>query len=326
MGNRMSSLPVVQFCSGAGVLGAKHGAGRAAVVSRAFHAMCAREDKAGDLYARLTDKEQAEVREWFEPETIHINGMTLEYSQAETELELMLDADLEATDDPTEAVTVGHADMVWIDISGDGCAFVGDIKKSRYTASLDSLQLHAYGLAAARAAKVRFYMVGIWVAEEGFWRWGDLMDTDDLGYTAMEARILAAAVNTSGEFNRGGHCHDCYHRQHCSEWLIPVADPETALAPFTDPGALTPEKATEAIHLVKAAKDLIKVAEATLKAYADQIGGIPLDEGFVWRGVSTKGRKHINQRKLEEEFPEAYKACMTTSNGYKAYRRVKEAK
>ena len=86
-GHRMSSLPIAEFCGQAPVLGAQHGAGRAAAMSTAAHALFARQADADTKLARLTADERNEVRVWQSPLPHRFeNGDIFDYSTSEREV------------------------------------------------------------------------------------------------------------------------------------------------------------------------------------------------------------------------------------------------
>ena len=292
MGNRMSSLPIAQYCSASGVLGDKHGAGRAAAVSTAFHALAAGEEHAADLVSRLSPEEQLDLAARKFPTPVSVGDVSLEWKDGHCEAEVVLK-------DGEEIVSVGHVDCFWI---VDGIAYVADIKATDWSSSgVGSLQLQSYGLSVAEAHDCDAYCCGIWNATEGEWDWGEIHDLMDIGTMKIRERVVAAAKNTNGEYATGPHCHDCYQRLHCQEWLAPIANPETALAQVTT-GDLTQEKAAEALLQVKAIKDLVKLAESTLKAYADRVGGI-VSGDKVWISGPVKGRMSLDKKALEEDHP-----------------------
>src|SRR5512146_2655622 len=134
MGHRMSSLPVAQFCGQAAPLSEKYGAGRAAVMSSFFHATCAFSPEAKNLALQLTPEELDDVGTWHPPGTIHLydGAVTLDYASAEKELEVMLDAAGEYSEDPAKAITIGHLDFAWPRLFQQrNVVFVADIKKSK---------------------------------------------------------------------------------------------------------------------------------------------------------------------------------------------------
>ncbi len=300
MGNRISSLPITQYCSAAGVLGNRHGAGRAAAMSSAFHARAAETEEADALLARLTEEEVAEIDTWYLPTDVTLaDGTVLVYAEAEREFETMLDKDGEYTDDPDQAVTVGHPDMRWIadhEIEGEHTkvCYVGDLKKTDYSSpdGVNSLQLIAYGFAEASRHGCDAFVVGYWNLTDGGWDWGEVIE---LGFESIGLldRVLHAAQNTNGEYTTGGHCNRCWDRLHCQEYLLPIQDPEATLFPLSKPGGLTKENVLPILEKVLRAKKLLPACEQQLKAYVKEHGPIPNGEGKEWRRRETKGGKVV---------------------------------
>ncbi len=299
-GNRMSSLPIVQYCSAAGVLGNKHGAGRAAAMSSAFHAVAAEQDEADTLLGMLTDAERAEIDRWYMPTDVTLaDGTVLRYVESVREFETMLDVEGDYTDDPEGITSIGHPDMRWIaqhEIDGQPCkvCYIGDLKKTDYSSpdGVESLQLLAYGFAEASRNDCDAFCVGIWNLTDGGWDWGELIE---LGFESIPLlnRILRAAQNTDGKYTTGNHCRNCWDRLHCQEYLVPVQDPEAALYPLSQPGAITEQNALQMLGLVQRAKKLLPACEDQLKAYARSIGGIPDGDGKVWKEKVGKGGKMV---------------------------------
>ena len=331
-GNRMSNLPITQYCSGAGVLGAKYGAGRAAITSSAFHARAAEQENAGALLAQLTDEELEEIDEWETPgdAPYGTDGDLLRYAEAKREFTLHLTKDGGATEDPTEAVSTGHPDMAWVgmlEVEGEELvkvAFIGDMKKTDYSSAdgLESLQLMAYGFAYAAQEDCDAFCVGIWNITLGEWDWGQIITTGLENADLLE-RVVRAATNTDGTFVTGGHCRNCYQRTHCQEYLLPVQDPEAALYPLSQPGGLNKDNAPKILDMYHRAKKLLGVVEEQLKAHSRDVKGITNEEGTkVWRETLTQGGKTtLDKTKLvkhvKENIPELAQQFEYTTQGGK---------
>lgn len=297
--NRLSILPTTQYCAGAGVLGAKHGAGRAAAMSKAFHALCSGvEEESARLYAQLTQQEQKELLSWHQPRDVEVGDVVLRWREGVREAEVSIEG------------AVGHPDCYWIvEINGEKIAYVADIKKSDWTSpdGVESLQLHAYGLAVAEASNCDGYCCGIWNATLGEWDWGPLRYLVDADTFKIRARVLAAASNVGEDFSTGSHCSSCYQRWYCPEHMLPVADPESALAPLAELGELSPEQAKAVLFTYQAAKDLLEKVKGALQDYADQNGGIRDGEGKIWRRLKAgKPSEIFDKKRFAEENPELY--------------------
>lgn len=289
----------------------KAGAGRAAVQSRAFHALCAGEDDADQQIARLTPEERAELRAWKKPGPVQLhNGITLDYDNAYKECTVALDAQGNATNDESKALSVGHLDMAWVcQVDGTLVAYIVDIKRTAFTSpdGPESLQLHAYGMAFAAKHGCTAYVPGLWLLDEGQYQWGRMVDLYSLKAAGMLERVLAAASHDTGEYSTGSHCDRCYGRLHCPAWLLPVSDPESALAPLSEPGGITEDNELSVLLKYKAASDLLKRVKSTLEAYAERRGGIPDGEGKVWRKVTSEGGERFDAKAFQKEHPELHK-------------------
>lgn len=305
MGHRMSSLPLAQFCSVAPVLSEQYGSGRAAAKGRAFHAVCAGEEGADALLAQLTDEECQEVMGWKRPTDVVLGDVVLQYADATKEVEVAFDEDGNVTENLDDAITVGHIDFAWVtEVDGHKVAYVADIKKSEWTVTdgARSLQLEAYGLAWATKHDCDSFAVGIWAATEGTWTWSELHDMFEDAPDIWE-RVRAAALNMGKEACTGPHCSNCYARQHCKEHLLPAVllDHDTFLAKFAEGGSglQTDEDGRKALEVIKAMEDLVKVAKKGTQEWARRRGGIVSEDGKkVYKAISTKGRKSLDEEKL----------------------------
>lgn len=314
MGNRISSLPIAQFCSGSVLLGAKFGAGRAAAMSSAFHAIAGEQPDAMAKMARLTQAEQETIRDWHAPEDVDLDdGIWLRWGEATREQFIAMDQDGAFTDDPGKSVTTGHPDGYWVidhdDVGGEAMriVYVADMKKTDFSTvgGSDSLQLAGYGFTLCDKHEADGYISGEWNITDGEWSWSPMVLVEGEDAEVLLARILAAAQNTDGQFTQGTHCRDCYGRMHCHEHLLPVMDPEAALYPFSQPGGLTADNAPLLLNLYQRAKDLMDVVKDQLTAQSKAMGGIPDGEGKVWKEVTSKGGKRkLNEKALGEKLLE----------------------
>ncbi len=295
--NRMSSLPQAQYCGLAPRLGEQFGAGRPAAMSTAFHAMCA-----GDrsLLHRLTDAERKEVESWQPPPDLAMPPHVLKYAEADKELEVCLDAFGQACE-PADAITVGHLDFGW---HFGTTAYVGDIKKSRWTAAdgTDLLQLHAYGMAYAQLRSCSAYVVGIWLPVDGEWIWTEepvLLGSAE--HARIWGEIRAAALNTSATGSTGPHCSSCYSRTHCPEWSLPAALAPTVLGPIVLGKMPSPEEAGRLVKLLSTYDELADKAKRQLKVWVERGELEVIDGAKKWVPVECKGRESIDREKLEAE-------------------------
>ena len=207
MGNRSSSLPIAQYCSASAVLGAKHGAGRAAAMSTAFHARSAQSDGWRALFTLLSPAERETIDGWHLPEDVELeDGTVLRYAEAYKEEQVMLDSQGDYTEDPEEAVCTGHFDIAWViehenvpdddQIEGDAAQpmrvlYLADLKKTDWSSvgGVSSLQLLSYAFAFASKHKCDAFVLGIWNITE-----------------AVLGRILAAQIPAERPETCGKQC------------------------------------------------------------------------------------------------------------------------
>lgn len=306
-GNRISLLPQSEFCGLSPVISEAHGAGRAAHMSSAFHAMCAQAPDAKEKMARLTPKELQTIGTWKVPTDVEAAGRTLRYQDAEKEQPVGLTLTGEWADEG-EVVTCGTLDFAWV---VDGVAYVADIKKSAWTVSgPDTLQLLTYGYAWAKKHGCTAFVTGIFIAESGEWMWDDkVRGLDDFESLDLWSRIVYAATNRSDTGSPGDHCRSCYGRLHCPEWVLPAAAANTVLAPVTEGGleSCTPEKLSELVLYCQKVKATIDKVEEHAKEMSRR--GMPVSDGKgkVWKATQCKGRESLNQTKLLLDHPEMAK-------------------
>lgn len=199
-----------------------------------------------------------------------------------------------------ELITEGTADAV-VTLE-DGGILVLDWKFGQPThvpQPDDNWQLLAYGAALVLSRGAPYFRTALWFKDVGF-RWGErrFSDGDDIWAIIREIK----SVNERSKEPRavtGPHCDGCFQRKHCSAWLMPAAVGATALAPFTQPAGLTMDNAGEALRVVGAMKDAIAIAEAQLKTFAREVGGIHAD-GKVWAPRTVNGRRSLSLSTVEE--------------------------
>jgi hypothetical protein len=307
-GNRISLLPIAQFCGKAAALSEAHGAGRPAAMSTAFHALKA--DPGSDDTRRkllsLTQEERNEISLWPTPTDVILSSGTLRYADMDKECPVGLDTQGEYVSEGP-CLTSGTLDMGRV--LGD-TAYIGDIKKTQWTVPTpDTLQLLAYGWAYAKKNGVHKFTVGLWIAEDGEWIWSDKI-VDMTSFEGMELweTIKHAASQTDGQANTGPHCRSCYGRLHCAEHLAPADLAETWLAPIAGQTILDPEKLVAMLLVAERVSDLIDQVKEHAKEAAKR--GIVLKHpvtGQVFKPGLCKGRESLNLPKLLTEYPDATK-------------------
>jgi len=322
-GARVSLLPVSQFCGLAASLSEAHGAGRAAAMSSAWHALAAKADDAATKLARLTPEERATIEQWKKPSDIKVLGQLLTYEESEKEQPIGLTGDGSFAEEG-EVVTCGTLDFAWIVDHPDPfigrVAVIGDLKKTRWASSgPDSLQLLTYGYAWAKKHGCRAFITGIWVIEDEEWQWSEkVYELDSWTELDLFHRIKSAALNTTGEAAFGEHCNNCYGRLHCPEFTLPAQFAETVLAPVAADSGLIHDGerlgqlfafAERVAPLIEKAKEMAKEAARRGVKVTHPVSGKQL--GFI----KCKSPEALNRTKLFAAIPEATK-FLERGNGY----------
>jgi hypothetical protein len=310
MGHRMSSLPIARYCAqGPRLSGKVHT--RAAVMSTAFHALQADDPDTAHKLALLDADELAEIKTWQRPDDIEVGECVLTYDDSNKECEVFLTADGSTPKAGLEgqAVTVGHFDMGWVHHDpGDpayparmarSVAFVGDIKRSAFTAAdgVLSLQLQAYALAFAIDNACDHYCCGIWSAMDGTWQWGEIIPLASQQAADAMTAVLAAAQNEGDQYTIGNHCSGCYGRLQCPAYLLPPELAETSLAAFVDGGELDGAKAAELLLVLDRLEDTATRLRDNLKERV-RAGLEVVSGGKRWGIISVAGRKSLDQAAL----------------------------
>jgi hypothetical protein len=318
-GHRMSSLPIVQYCSGAAELGKRYGTTRRAVIGRAGHARLSQAAEYPRLAAQLTPRELEEVESWVAPATVQLDfgdgPMVLDYASADKEFEVGLTEDGHAAYHPDleECLTIGHLDFGWVRKSRSGrrLAVVVDIKRTAFATvdDTETLQLKAYGFGYSKLNECDAFLVGLWIPTEGQYRWGRWHEMGGDDGRALWDRIRFAASNTSSGFVSGDHCSGCWQRRHCPEYMLPSRDVEDKLAVLAEgfSGEIQPDKAYEIWQLIRRMADTAEAAEKQLKGLV-KLGAITVLDGKGKRlgVVSCQGRESVDMKYLRQRLgPEA---------------------
>lgn len=301
-GNTFSQLDISQFCGLAPQLGRQYGAGRAAVISRCWHAQCAGQPEATRLFVQLTDREREAMRAWGRPVTVRTMGVVLDYESAEKEVWAALDEwgfAVEPKDGAT-VLCVGQLDFGWVrESKGHKIAYVGDLKASLNCLSADpeSLQVHGYGIAYAQLRGCTHYTTGIWGAEQGEWKWSSrVIELGSPEYSAILERVIAAASNTAKVGSLGSHCSECWSRLHCPEYTLPESLAGTELEPVAQGVMPDPAKAARLLMLCKRAEDVADKCKEQLKAWVSsgKLRVVNEDGTMEWRLVEMPGRTSVS--------------------------------
>lgn len=299
--NRISRLPIAEFCGRSAELDV--GSSRVAVMGSAFHAMCEGDSaKIAKLLMLLSPEEVDEVHRWKKPTKVTFDdGTELSYDSAEKETEVGFDAQGRHTTGE-KAIAIGHIDMSWIRHT---VAYVGDIKKQRWTTldGPDSLQLAGYGFALAAREGCTHFCPGLWYAEEGEWSWGSLVDLESSEAADLWARIVHAAMNVGGEFYTGGHCRSCYSRLRCPAYLVPVESTH-ALAPLAG-HEVTNAQVLALLHAKQRAETTLEAVDAYLKEYARRTPIYDPETKRKYCAVQCSGRESIDVDAILRDCPDA---------------------
>ena len=271
IGNRPSSLPVARYCGLSPRLGEQHGAGREALLSNVFHAICAgKQQSVKRQWDGLTQGEQEELLTWKPPTDVTLpGGPTLHYAEAEKEVPCAVRSNFAPCrlDDP-EAMTGGTLDFRWQVTAKDNTrvVFVADIKRTPWTCpeGPTSPQLLAYCLMSCAELDAEAYCPGLWFATTGEWRWAPKVTRLDSAQALTDMRLVkSAALNTDPRPVTGSHCDRCWSRIYCPEYTSPAN--EGLLGPALTQ-TLTPENALSALREVHRLSKLCELADENIKA------------------------------------------------------------
>lgn len=194
-----------------------------------------------------------------------------------------------------EEITRGTADVV-ARCKSDGVMTIVDHKTGRperVTPAHDSLQLHAYGLAAAfRSYEVEYKAIVSHIVDGKFWFGAGCAVAGEQMWSYLNRikRAVATASMEPATAYRGGHCDGCFQQKHCPSFMLPAFGGPTALEPFTKPDGLTRDNAVQALRVVEAMKAATNVADERLRAYVREFGAI-VDGDREWSAQVVNGRR-----------------------------------
>lgn len=306
--NRVSILPVAQYCGQAATRGTG-AAGRPAIMSSAFHAVCAEQTDANVKLMSLTPEERATIEKWEKPQDTTVEGVPFSYDACEKEVTLGLTREGEYCEIDKfglpvsgDLITIGHMDFGTILRVGDkNVAIIGDMKKSRWTVDgPETLQLHAYGMAYASKVKADGYIPILWLLEEGEYIFGPYFDLDSWEIMEILPRIVHAATN-EGEAVTGSHCRKCYARTRCIDHLFPAMHADEWLAPLAENGGLENCDEAEIAALllkVQAVEDVAVFVKDELKSWTLNNGGSLRAGDRIWGMSQRAGNVTVNKKKL----------------------------
>lgn len=284
MANRMSSLPIAEYC---GLSPQIHTADMlAGRQSTAFHAKAAGDPGWVELAVGLPPEMRDELATWVVPGTYGAPYQHIRWAETTREQAITC----------PDTGAEGHPDSWAID---NGIIVVVDIKRTRFTSPVDSLQMLGYGRALARIHKARGYHGGQYYPTSGEWSWqrqpimlGSFEDLD------IAQRLAHAAANTHP--TTGPHCDDCYGAHRCPEYI--TAAVEGLSAP--DVEISDDESAARAVERLQLAKGLVKALEPKVKAYARERGCIPLADGKRYRETAPYAMETFDAKSFKDAHPD----------------------
>ena len=306
----MSSLGTARYCAQAGFLSEQYGSSLDAAAGTAFHAMDSGEVGWQDKLARLPEELRAQVASWVKlPEVLEVSVpdeslaqnpvLRLSKSKAMREREVKLEFGPTMKD-----VSLGHFDCAWVvEMNGLKLVVLVDLKRSKWTTpdGTDSLQLHAYGMALTIELDCDAYLPCIWACEEGELLVGELVRSGSDTWVETMEEVESAAYHVEGKATVGGHCMNCYAREHCPEFLLPGALADTTLGPAVTGAIKTNQDALACVLALKALDKLSTAAEKNLKVWAERHGGIyDPSTKQVWGPNEGKGGSSLDKEALEQ--------------------------
>lgn len=320
---RASALNEAELCGLAPEISRlRNASGRKALMGTAAHAVFdggIGSKAAEKALARLTPDERAEIAQWKKPTPARFpdneldSGLRYEDATRETPVGLDVNGCFVAVIkgiDGGYACPVGELlvpatpDMYWISDDGpDGTVvYLGDIKTGEMpiTGGALSLQFVAPALALADKFNADWICTGIWWAREGRWEWSEPVAVDSELAVQLWQRIRSAATNPIQAVT-GPHCNDCWQRAHCPEFMLPVSQAETKLAPLTQPGGLTADNAVEAFTVLQAMDKLVEIGKGTLKAFIREHGPVAAAAGKVLTLQQMPGRETADSAALKAD-------------------------
>lgn len=299
---RCSALPQNEHCGLSSVLAANdpRGSGSRARVGIGYHAVAAGASLA-DVTDGLTKDELADLAELRWPGDVPPNAIR------ERRLGL---SPLGRYQEPGKrgALTEGTPDAFWLwdDLAPTGARCVGVVDYKTGQLPVEdgplSLQLVAYGFAAADLLGCDAMKLGIWYARgEGRWDWSEVIPLDSPQAADLWKRVVAAAT-AEPKAQPGPHCESCWQRAICPARLLPAID-GTALGelePFVANSGteLTPASAEVGLRLISAMREVADRAEEHVRSEV-LAGRLHLErDGKVYGPSEVAGRRSASVEDL----------------------------
>lgn len=285
--------------------------------STVFHAYC----ESGVWPAAISQLPQRDIdtiKSWHVPvefgyiydDTVH----KLSYQNAMKETRVALGWDFESVDVPSDVpqdkiaelypnvMTCGHLDMAWL-IPDRDLVIICDIKSSIFAVRdrCESLQLHGYGIAAARKFGVNRYVTAIWDAQNGEYlvRPGPAIELDGFEVLDVMDRIKLACADRPPEYITGEHCSGCWKRFSCKAHLVEGVEGD--FAPLLD-GTATEADVRKAIVKLKQIGDLKEKVESATKDWVRLNGCVRSEDGKkVYRAAMRDGRPSTDYKAVARD-------------------------
>lgn len=306
---RMSSLPTAEFCPMTEKVGTNIES-TAAARGTVFHHYCATGEWPASFH-ELPAVDQEQIQRWFVPHPFPYtaDGVTyqLAYENAVKEEIVALDHDFEHVEvDPAcpqaeiarcypNVMACGHLDMCW-PLPERDLVLVMDIKSTIFGVPdrTNSLQLHGYGMGAAKRFKVNRYVTGIWDASDGKYlvRPEGAVELDSFEAEDIRARIRVASSERDGGYKIGTYCGGCWKRRSCEAHMVVPADSEFR---SVFDGSATGAEVRQALIRLKQLEDVKEAAWGAVKAWVAQNGPVNSEDGTKqYRYVISKGRSGVD--------------------------------
>lgn len=181
--------------------------------------------------------------------------------------------------------------LIVVDWKAEGQVFQGYVPPPD-----ENLQLLTYAVAAALelgAEELQVIVAPFGDDELGTPIEGRVWPSDQWDSVIEQVVAIQERANLPPVATTGRHCRACWQKKHCPAFILPAHEgPETALAPFTVPGALAdPVRAVRVLEqFEKASKIAIETAWERIEAHVRQHG--PIRDGNEELAIiPTKGRQ-----------------------------------
>lgn len=284
--------------------------------STVFHAYC----ETGIWPATISQLPQVDIdaiKTWHKPIPFpySVGGVTyqLHYENAMKETRVALDSNFEPVDVPLDVpqgkiaelypnvMTCGHLDMAWL-IPEQDLIIVCDIKSSIFAVPdrCESLQLHGYGIAAAKKFGFNRYVTGIWDAQNGeYLTRRTAVEMDGFEVLELMDRIRFACSERPEQYTTGDHCGGCWKRFNCDAHLVETTEGD--FAPLLN-GTATEADVRHAIVKLKSLSDLREKVKDATEAWVRLNGYVRSEDGKkLYRATLREGRPSTDYKAIARD-------------------------